>query len=76
MLCKSGNYEAEGWLGPEELNRKPKCVARIDSSYTAFSPCQMPTAAVDLGEIEHKGSLIEFHSARPSQEIDDCRAAE
>jgi hypothetical protein len=70
MLCKSGNYEAEGWLGTEELNRK------MMSGSPGFFPCQITIAAAQSKEIEHMGGVIELQLARPSQEIDDCRAAE
>jgi hypothetical protein len=49
MLCKSGDYEAEGWLGPEELNRK------MMSGSPGFFPCQITIAAAHSKEIEHKG---------------------
>jgi hypothetical protein len=49
MLCKSGNYEAEGWLGPEELNRK------MMSGAAGFFPCQATIAAAHSKDIEHKG---------------------
>jgi hypothetical protein len=70
MLCRSGDYEAEGWLGRQEFNR------RMMSGSAAFFPCQTTTAAARSKEIEHMGGVIELQLARPSQEIDDCRAAE
>jgi heme-degrading monooxygenase HmoA len=67
MLCKSGDYEAEGWLGPEEFNRK------MMSGSPGFFPCQATVAAAHSKDIEHMGGVIELQLARPSQEIDGYR---
>jgi hypothetical protein len=52
MLCKSRDYEAEGWLGPEELNRK------MMSGAAGFFPCQATVAAAHSKEIEREGRNV------------------